>query len=102
MLFPLMGLLFMLFLGGLATGLLCLLIPRLRPWAPFVAFPSVLAALLAFCLSWGLALGLEKLLHSEPLAGIGFFGGLLLGGVGGALFGLLLAVQLRRFVLTKH
>jgi hypothetical protein len=102
MLFPLMGLLFTLFLGGVAAGLLCLLIPRLRQWAPFVAFPSVLAALLAFCLSWGLALGLEKSLHSEPLAAIGFFGGFLLGGVGGVHVGLLFAVRLRRFIITKY
>jgi hypothetical protein len=99
MLLPLMGLLFALFLGGLAAGVLCFLIPRLRQWAPLVAFPSILAALLSFCLGWGLALGLEKLLHSEPLAAIGFFGGLLLGGVGGALLGLLLAVRLRRSLM---
>lgn len=102
MLFPVMGLLFALFLGGFAAGLVCLLIPRLRQWAPFVALPSILAAILSFCLSWGLALGFENFLHSEPVAGIGFFGGLLLGGVGGALVGLLLAFRLRRFVLTRR
>jgi hypothetical protein len=47
----------------------------------------------SFCLSWGLALELEKLLHSEPLPGIGFFGGLSLGGVDGARVGLLLAAK---------
>jgi hypothetical protein len=47
-------------------------------------------------------LELEKLLHSEPLPGIGFFGGLLLGGVDGARVGLLLAVQLRRSILTDE
>jgi hypothetical protein len=95
-LLPLMGLSFTLAVGGLFGGLLFLIVPRLRQWAPFVAFPLVLGAVLSFSLSWGLALGLERLTHWERLASLGFFVGFLVGvGVGGSA-GFVLAMRVGR------
>jgi Na+/H+ antiporter NhaC len=97
-LLPLMGLLFTLAVGGLLGGLLFLIAPRLRQWAPFVALPLVLGAVLSFCLSWGSALVVEQLTHRERLASLGFFVGFLLGiGVGGSA-GLALAMRVRRIM----
>jgi len=96
MLFPMMGLLFMLVIGGVVAGVLSVLARPLRVWAPFIAFPPIAAGLLAFSLSWGLSLSVEALLHSERWAGISFFGGYVLGGLSGFASGLLLAVKIRR------
>jgi hypothetical protein len=96
MLFPMMGLLFMLVIGGVAAGIFFLLVRPLRVWAPFIAFPPIAAGLLAFSLSWGLSLSVEQFLHSERWAGICFIGGYALGGLSGFAAGLLLAVKIRR------
>lgn len=58
MLRPLMGHLFTLFLGGFSGGLVCLLMPRLRQWTPFVALTSILAALLSILPKLGSCIGM--------------------------------------------
>ncbi len=101
MLFPMMGLLFFLVTAGLATGVVFLIVRPLRRWAPFVAFPPVLAGLFAFAFSWGLALLTEQMLQSQAFAGAGFFGGYILGGLLGGCLGLFIAVKIRRRTTTK-
>ena len=95
MLLPMMGFLFLLIIAGVFAGVVCLLFRRLRSWALFVALPPILGGAFSFALCWGLAFSIERLLHSERWAGIGFFGGYAGGGLLGAGIGLLLALKVR-------
>lgn len=101
MLFPMMGLLFFLFAAGLAAGTVFLIVRPLRRWAPFVAFPPVLAGLFAFACSWGLGLLTEKIFQSESFAGTVFLGGYIIGGLLGCCLGLFIAVKIRCRTATK-
>jgi hypothetical protein len=96
MLFPMMGLLFVTVAVGVAAGIFFALVKPLRKWALFVALPPILGGLVSFASSWGLSLSLEQLLHSERWAGVGFFGGYVVGGLLGCGAGLLIALKTRR------
>jgi hypothetical protein len=101
MLFPMMGLLFMLFLAGACAALIGAVARRLR----WIAFPAAIACVAgsvgAFCMSWGLALGLERLLSSN-VGGIGFLSGYALGLAGGAAAGALVMRRLASESRTAH
>ncbi len=102
MLLPMMGLLFLIVIVGVCTGIVFILSRRLRPWAPFVAFPLIFAGTLSFGFCWGLSLLAERLLNSEVWAGVGFFGGYIGGGLLGCGLGVLLALRIRRSAAVKH
>lgn len=91
MLLPMMGFLFSLVVVGLLLGFVLFLIPRARRLALIVMLPLVLSGVFALLLSWGLSIGVESYLHSEYLAGIGFFTGYFGGGVLGLGIGLIVA-----------
>ena len=95
MLLPMMGILFLLIIVGVFAGVVCLLFRRLRSWALFVALPPVLAGAFSFALCWGLSLSIDRLFHSNRWAGVGFFGGYVVGGLLGGGIGLLLALKVR-------
>jgi hypothetical protein len=101
MLSPMMGLQFFLFTGGLAAGAVFLIFRPLRHWAPFVAFPPVLASLFAFAFSMCLALLTEQKLLSQAFAGAVFFGGFILSGLLGGCLGLFIAIKIRSSIAAK-
>ena len=82
MILPMMGLLFMLFITGLALGAVLAFVPTWRSRAPLAIIP-ILASLGSCAGAWGGAIGLESLI-SSPAGGAGFFGGYVLGGILGA------------------
>jgi hypothetical protein len=94
MLFPMMGLLFVAVLGGIAAGIVFILVKALRGWALFVALPPILGGLFSFALCWGLSLSLERLAHSERWAGLGFIVGYISGGLLGGGAGFIIALKL--------
>lgn len=71
--------------GGLSIGILVTIMRPSARWVRFVAFSVGFGGLLSFCLSWGSALGLERVGTAERIAGLGFACGALLGGVLGVL-----------------
>lgn len=96
MILPMMGFLFALILvGGFALLIATVnrISPPLRPQPllPYVGFVCLFAGLGALLLSMGLGLIAEKVFRSHGLAGIGFFGGYVLGGCGGAALGFIKA-----------
>jgi hypothetical protein len=62
----------------------------------YVGFTALFAGLGAASLSMILALIGAKLFESEPFTGLGFFGGYIVGGFGGAAFGFYRALLRRR------
>jgi hypothetical protein len=92
MFMPMMGFLFMLFFGGLIAGLFLWVITPLRRFTRFALVP-ILASLIAFVASLGLAVSLEAISGSDSLGGLGFFGGYTLGGLGGAGLGAYFALR---------
>jgi hypothetical protein len=102
MLLPMMGLLFLLIICGVAGGTVFFIFRQLRVWAPFVLFPPILGGTLAFGMCWGLSLLAERLLNSKFWAGVGFFGGYIGGGLLGVGLGILIAFRLRRRVVTHR
>ncbi|MFL6228513.1 MAG: hypothetical protein ACJ741_07010 [Pyrinomonadaceae bacterium] len=98
MLLPMLGFtLALIILGALAT-LVAVGDPLHARLAPFVGFICLFSGLGAFLLSLGLAFlgGLfNDLIGGHSLDAFGFFGGYVLGGLGGALFGLRKAIRRR-------
>lgn len=92
MLLPMMGFLFSLVVVGFLLGFSLFLMPRARRLALIVMLPLVLSGVFALLLSWGLSIGVESYLHSDHLAGIGFFTGYFGGGALGAIIGLIVAI----------
>ena len=103
MILPMMGLLFVVCAAGLLTAAI-LAIARPWRWCVPVALVPVLAAVGAFAFCWGLALGLERMFHSQQAGGVGFFGGYIVGGVLGGSVGTWLAYDLigAKVRLTTH
>ncbi len=93
MILPMMGLLFSLFVIGIIGGVISLLLPPCRRFAPLVFLVPIFTSVAAFCCSCGLAIGLEKIFQSTAAGGIGFFGGYSLGGLVGGGLGLVLALR---------
>ena len=93
MILPMMGFLFTLIVvGGLAT-LVAVGDPKHANIAPFLGFTSLFAGLGALFLSIRLGIFFELVAPSHFLSTLGFFGGYALGGLGGALFGLRMALR---------
>src|ERR1700730_5415440 len=95
MLMPMFGFISTLFVvGGLGT-LVAIGDPQNTRLAPYIGFTALFAGLGALSLSLLLLLIGEQVLRSETLGGLGFFGGYVLGGLSGALFGLYRAFRRR-------
>ena len=94
---PFIGLIFALVVvGGLATLVAVGDPHNSSPLTLFVGFTAFFAGLGAASLSIILALIGAKLVESEALTGLGFFGGYIGGGFGGAAFGFYRALLRRR------
>ena len=99
MLLPLMGFALALIIVGALASLVAVGDPRHARLAPFVGFPSLLAGLGALSLSLALGFFGEMLDHAaglRTLAGLGFFVGYAVGGLGGAVSGLILVSRRTR------
>ena len=83
--------------GGLAT-LVAVADPLHARIAPYLGFVFLFAGLGALLLCLSLALTGE-LLTSEKLAGLGFFAGYAIGGLGGAVFGFTQAIKRRHRIV---
>jgi hypothetical protein len=93
MILPMMGLAFVLFLGGIVGGILLYSRKSLRHLSPFAVVP-VAAGVGAVFLCSILAIVLERAFNSE-VGGIGFFAGYAFGGLFGAWFGYKYAISFR-------
>jgi hypothetical protein len=94
MLLPMFGLPLVLIVVGVLASLVAIADPRHAPLAPFLGFPSLLAG--AGALLLGLVLsGVGNVAGTstglQVLSGVGFFFGYVIGGVGGAVAGFVLA-----------
>jgi hypothetical protein len=95
MLMPMFGFIFtLLVVGGLGT-LVAIGDPQNARLAPYIGFIALFAGIGALSLSLLLALIGQQVLRSDTLSGLGFFAGYVLGGLGGAAFGLHRAIRRR-------
>lgn len=99
MILPMMGFLFALMGVGGIISLAAVVDPHHRRAAPYIGFTLFFAGLIAFCLSMGLGLILEMEMGLKMPGGVAFFGGYVLGGLGGALLGLFLASRHKRHLI---
>lgn len=88
-----MGFWFISTAGGLGVGILVTVIRPSARWVRFVTFSFGFGGLFSLCLSWGSALGLERVGSPERVAGLGFACGALLGGVLGILLAAYIAFR---------
>jgi hypothetical protein len=95
MLMPMFGFIFTLLVVGGLGMLVAIGDPQNARLAPYIGFIALFAGLGALLSSAVLALIGQALFRSETLAGLGFFGGYVLGGLGGAIFGLYCAIRRR-------
>ncbi len=103
MLLPMFGFVLVLMVAGGLASLVAAADPRHARWTPFIGFVALFAGLGAFLLSLGLAWVLGAIFHSETAAGVGFLGGDVVGGLGGAAFGLNRAfLRRRRFEMADE
>lgn len=86
MLLPMMGFLFALIIVGSLSSLIAIGDPQHATIAPYIGFICLFAGLGALCLSSGFYT-LGEVVRSDKLAGLGFFAGYALGGLGGAMLG---------------
>jgi hypothetical protein len=93
MILPMMGFLFALAVVGVGWFVASSAIARFRFLRPFALVPLG-AALLAFGLSWSMAISLEAA-FSEAAGGAGFFVGYVVGGLVGASLGWTVAQRVR-------
>ena len=84
----------LLVVGGLGT-LVAVGDPENARLAPYIGFIALFAGIGALSLSLLLTLIGQQLLNSETLAGLGFLGGYVLGGLGGGSIGLYCAIRRR-------
>ncbi|MCA1566863.1 MAG: hypothetical protein LC803_14705 [Acidobacteria bacterium] len=94
MLMPLMGFTFMLIIVGALASLVAIGDPQYARRAPFIGFPSLLAGLgaLSLCFVLGfLGMVLDHATELPIFSGLGFLFGYGVGGLGGAVAGLILA-----------
>jgi hypothetical protein len=94
MLMPLMGFTFTLIIVGALATLIATGDPRHARLAPFIGFPSLLAGLgaLSLCFVLGfLGMVLDHATKLSIFSGLGFLFGYSVGGLGGAVAGLILA-----------
>jgi hypothetical protein len=99
MLLPLMGFTFTLIIVGALAVLVATGDPRHARLAPFIGFPSLLAGLgaLALCFVLGfLGMVLDHSMEQPIFSGLGFFFGYVVGGLGGALLGFVVASRRAR------
>lgn len=96
MLLPMFGFILALIVTGGLASLVAVGDPRHARRALFIGFVALFAGLGALLLSLGLAWLLGAIMHSDAAAGVGFLGGYVLGGIGGAAFGLKRALLRRR------
>jgi hypothetical protein len=95
-----MGFWFISTAGGLGVGILVTIIRPSARWVRFVSFSLGFGSLFSLCLSWGSALVLERVGSSERVAGFGFAGGALLGGVLGILLAAYIASRRKTISAT--
>jgi hypothetical protein len=90
---PMFGFIFtLLVVGGLGTAV-AIGDPQGARLAPYIGFMALFAGLGALSLSLLLAFIGNQLPASETVAGLGFFGGYVFGGLGGAAFGFIRALR---------
>ena len=95
MLMPMFGFIFtLLVVGGLGT-LVAIGDPQNARLAPYIGFTALFGGLGALSLSLLLTFIGYQLPGAETVAGVGFFGGYILGGLGGAAFGFIRALRRR-------
>lgn len=87
MLMPMFGFILTLLVVGGLGALVAVGDPQNARLAPYIGFVALFAGIGALSLSLLLALIGEEILRSDTVAGLGFFGGYVLGGLGGAIFG---------------
>jgi hypothetical protein len=92
---PMFGFIFTLIaVGGLGT-LVAIGDPQNARLAPYIGFTALFAGLGALSLSLLLGFIGYQLPGSETVGGLGFFGGYVFGGLGGATFGFVRALRRR-------
>jgi hypothetical protein len=101
MLLPMFGfILALLVIGGLAS-LVAIGDPHHAHLALYIGFVSLFAGVGSLCLAFGLTWLMGIIFRSETVGGIGFFVGYIIGGLGGAAFGLKRACVKRRRIETE-
>ena len=101
MLLPMFGFILTLLVAGGLASLVAIGDPDHTRLATYVGFVSLFAGIGALCLSFGLAWLVGIIFRSETVAGVGFFTGYVIGGLGGAAFGLKRAFERRRRIEMK-
>ena len=101
MLLPMFGFLFVLIVVGGLASLVAIGDPRHARLAPFIGFVALFAGLGALFLSCGLTWLLGLFSRSDTVVGIGLLGGYVVGGLGGAAFGLKRALERRRRIQSQ-
>jgi hypothetical protein len=103
MLLPMFGFIMaLLVIGGLAS-LVAIADPHHAGLALFLGFVFLFAGIGAFCLSFWFAWLIEIIFRSPTVGGVVFFVGYIVGGLGGAAFGLKRAfVRQRRIETQEH
>ena len=87
MIMPMFGFIFtLLVVGGLGT-LVAVGDPKNARLAPYIGFTALFAGIGAVSLCVSFTFIGQQLLRSETLGGLGFFGGYVIGGLIGAIFG---------------
>lgn len=96
MLLPMFGLVLVLIVAGVLASLVAIADPRHARLAAFLGFPALLAGTGALLLSLvlsGVGNAVDRSTGLQVLAGLGFFSGYVIGGVGGAVAGFVLAAR---------
>ena len=100
MLLPMFGFVLALLVVGALASLVAIGDPHQTRLALYIGFVSLFAGIGALCLSFGLAWLIGIIFRSETVGGMGFFVGYIIGGLGGAAFGLKRAFVRRRKIET--
>lgn len=96
MLLPMFGFILVLLVIGSLASLVAVGDPHHSRLAAFIGFTFLFAGISTLCFSFGLAFLLGYILGSDWWGGLGFFGGYVVGLLGGGLFGLQRAFERQR------
>jgi hypothetical protein len=100
--FPLIGILFLIALGGIFAGFVSLFFKKTRFLASYLFLSPFCAAFFSFWLFWGGGLFVEHLFGATRWSGLvallGYTGGFLVGGF----FGLFIAYKINKLFFTQQ